>query len=397
MSADDGKLRIVTWKWSQPNYRSTFTSEHVNILAGMVARFYPEPHEMVCFTDDPKGIESHIRVLPLPEKYSDVPSPHGPANPSCYRRLFMYSEQARDVIGHRFVSLDLDTVILDKMSPIWDRSDDFVIWGDTALRTYYNGSMMMMAAGSRKQVWEQFDPIESPKETRRRHMTGSDQAWISLCLGPGQPKWTTADGVYSFRNHINVKQNPGLPKNARIVFFHGSFDPWMPKVQQQYPWVKKFYRKAPATLLLLGNAPTVWEDVSAARAMCSPDMVFAINGTGVTWPHQLDHWLIEHEDHLIKLPERRRNNKLPKAITMHTTSRSHRHVLPAHIVKDQIVERASVNLALDFADRVILAGFDKEATQQNWDVQSMKSRVRAFSGEALSLFGTPDPTWLRTW
>jgi hypothetical protein len=139
--------------------------------------------------------------------------------------------------------MDLDTVIVGDMTPIWNRTEPFVAWGETNPKSYYNGSMMLMTAGARAKVWQDFDPKTSPRLAYQAGKFGSDQGWISYCLGKGEPIWTTADGVYSYNVHIRTKGGPHkpLPANARIVMFHGSRDPWQAE-PQSLPWVKASYR-----------------------------------------------------------------------------------------------------------------------------------------------------------
>lgn len=234
---------IVTFKWAPPlGYRSKYGPETVNTLAAMVRRHYPHPHRFICVTDDSHGIDSRIDVLPGWNDFSDVPSPHGGKNPSCYRRLRLFHPDAAQWFGQRYVSLDLDVVITGDLTPLWQRSEDIVLWGDTNPQpgSHYNGSMMLMTAGARSKVWTNFDPATSPQQSLQARCWGSDQGWISYTLGKGEAKWTKADGVYSFRNHLH-KAGGILPENARIVIWHGAHDPWSP-VAQQYPWVRKHYR-----------------------------------------------------------------------------------------------------------------------------------------------------------
>jgi hypothetical protein len=230
-------LDIVTFKWASPTeYRSTFNFKHVNILFAMCCRHYPHPFRFHCVTDNPDHINPDIIVHKLWDEHADIPSPVGHGNPSCYRRLKMFSTEAREMFGSRILTLDLDVVITADMSPVWNRPDDFVIWGDTSPRTPYNGSMILMDAGCRRHVWNTFDPIRSPALSLASGAWGSDQAWISCVLGRGEKMWGCADGVYSFRNHILPNQGV-LPNNARIVIFHGNHDPWSP-IPQQLPWVR---------------------------------------------------------------------------------------------------------------------------------------------------------------
>lgn len=235
-------LTVVTWKWKAPyRYRSTFLGVHVNVLASMVRRHYAKPHRFICVTDDPEGIDTdQVEVLPLWSEHRDLISPHGPGHPSCYRRLRMWARDAASLFGPRFVSLDLDTILVGDVSPIFERREDLVLWGDTSPGTPYNGGLVLMNAGARPKVWETFDPMWSPLKGRQANYIGSDQAWIAIALGPNEAKFTKADGVYSYRNH--VRPNGGkLPPEARLVSFHGVHDPWGPE-PQALAWVREAYR-----------------------------------------------------------------------------------------------------------------------------------------------------------
>lgn len=235
-------MEFVTYKWKPPaGYRSEFGPQTVNILWRMLRRWYRGPCRLTCVTDDPAGIDAAVRIVPLWDHLRKIPSPHGPGNPSCYPRLWQYSEAAGEVFGPRFMVWDLDVVICDWLNPLVDVPHDFVIWGDTAKNTPYNGSLTLMTAGARRQVWDRFDPVESPKRARALGYIGSDQAWIGACLGPGEKKWTAKDGVYSYRNEIQHKGGQ-LPQGAKIVVFHGSVDPWSQVARARHHWVREFYR-----------------------------------------------------------------------------------------------------------------------------------------------------------
>lgn len=235
-------LTVVTWKWKPlPGYRSQFGPDTVNVLQRMVARHYPHPHRFVCVTDDATGIDPSVEIVPLWKDLGDLPAPHGVARgPSCYRRLKAFAADAGDLFGGRFVSLDLDTVVVGDLTPLWHRPEDFVIWGDTNPRNLYNGSMWLMTAGARRHVWDRFNPKTAPDQVRAAGRYGSDQGWLSTVLGPNEARWTTQDGVYSYRNDLAADRLK-LPSNARIVFFHGHQDPWGTYCQQ-IPWVRRNYQ-----------------------------------------------------------------------------------------------------------------------------------------------------------
>jgi len=237
-------LSVVCWKWRPPvtGYRSTFGPENVNTLRRMVARHYLAPHRFICVTDDAAGIDPDVEVIPLWNDWADVPSPHGGKNPSCYRRLRAFHPEAAQWFGPRFVSIDLDVVVTGNLAPLWDRPDPFVAYGNTHPTTHYNGSMFMLNAGAHPGVWTEFNPHRSPHLSKTNGQFGSDQGWFSFKIGPGKPKWTKADGVYSFRNDMQQGKVRGLPADARLVIFHGKDDPWSPEVQRHHPWVREHYR-----------------------------------------------------------------------------------------------------------------------------------------------------------
>ena len=232
---------VVCFKWQTKGYRSTFGPDTVNVLKNMVRRHYPRTPRIVCVTDNPKGLDSEIEAVPLWPDFADIPSPHGGRNPSCYRRLKVFSPEAREWFkAERFVVIDLDTVIMGDLTPLWERPEDFVIWGETNPRSYYNGSMFLMTAGARRVVLETFHPRRSPAAAKAAGKFGSDQGWISFCLGPGEATWRTTDGVYSYNVHLRNHANK-LPPDARVVMFHGAHDPWS-QMAMAIPWVREHYR-----------------------------------------------------------------------------------------------------------------------------------------------------------
>lgn len=236
-------LEVVTFFWKPSiTYRSQFTAKHVNILASMVKRHYPHPHRFSVITDQTEGFADDIRVIPLWPDESSRESIYGPDTPCCYRRLKAFDREMKSIIGLRFVSLDLDAVIVNDMTPVWHRPEPFVIWGEKNRRTPYNGSMWMMDAGARHAIWERYknDPQLAIRRARGAGFYGSDQAWMNYALGPNEACWTRADGVYSYRQHLKAEHGK-LPSDARIVFFEGLYDPWNPVTQLQAPWIKAHY------------------------------------------------------------------------------------------------------------------------------------------------------------
>ena len=225
-----------------PRKAIRFGADHVNRLHSMIARNIKVPFQLHCITDDGAGIRPEVNIIPL---WHDLKQLGG-----CYTRLKVFSPDMADLIGQDFFSIDLDVVVTGDLTPLvvhTRENYDFKIWGDTNPTTPYNGSFFYMKAGARKQVWHDFDPLISPQAGAKLRYVGTDQAWIGACLGPHEPKWTTADGVFSFRVHFGAPgprhktKRDRLLGDERLIFFHGSNDPSKHKTLALAPWIKQFW------------------------------------------------------------------------------------------------------------------------------------------------------------
>jgi len=244
-------LTIVCFKWKPKDYwtgisRCEFTSEHVNTLLNMVNRHYHKPFRFVCVTDDPLGLDRGVEYHPLWDDLADVETAMD-GWVSCYPRLKIFSKEMAEVFGPRILVLDIDTVIVDDVTELWDRPEPFVgirlhPWSeiDGPLNDSYGGAMYLMDAGAFPEVWDDFDVLNSPQESKHHGFRGSDQAWISYKLGPGHPVWIVADGVVSSRQDALLVRHRTRP-GTRIVMFHGRHRPWG-KRAQGCSWVRKNYR-----------------------------------------------------------------------------------------------------------------------------------------------------------
>lgn len=238
-------ITIVTWLWKpQGQYHTQYGPEHVSILFRMIQRHYPHPFRFVCITDMDwtyHKFDIGIDVIGRDDPFPKQRNPFGPGTPTCYRRLELFGPFGKE-IGERIVSIDLDVVITGDLTPIFDRSEDFIIWRSFARQTQYNGSLWMLNTGARPRVWEKFieNPERAIERARGAGFYGSDQAWMNYILGPKERCYGEHDGVYSYRRHL--RHGEGLPETARIVFFEGLWSPWREDIQQRRPWIAQHYR-----------------------------------------------------------------------------------------------------------------------------------------------------------
>lgn len=229
-------ISVVCWLWASPDNR--FTWDHVAALRAQVKKHYRHPFRFICVTNVTGGATGVEQIYDTAD-FLDIPSPHGPAYPSCYRRLRMFHPDIGVVLGTRFVSLDLDVVLTADPTPLWHREEQIVLLKDSGGRGGYNGSMVLMTAGTRPNVWNWFDGMASQQQALVSGRFGSDQGWISHVLGDGEATWTAADGVYSWRNELQ-KNGGKLPPDARMVVFHGAFKPWH-RAERGMEWIANAY------------------------------------------------------------------------------------------------------------------------------------------------------------
>lgn len=268
-------LLVMTWLWRQPDGRTTFTATHVNIWAAMLRRHCKLDIEIACVTDEPEGIDKAIRIITPPRFHDDLRTSRWKGGrPSCYRRLSLFRHDAAKLFGaERFVSMDLDVVIGGSIDRILDRGEDFMICAPSSAgkRWRYNGSMMLLDAGARPQVYERFTPAGA--EEASRNFVGSDQAWLAHILGPGEKTWGPKEGV--------TRWGSG-PEPGRMMFFPGQVKPWDALAD---PWVAQHYRLGGRRRgIILGKKASVWEDARAAIRKAGMETVIAVESSAAMWP-----------------------------------------------------------------------------------------------------------------
>lgn len=234
---------IVCWLWSDPTLiRRSFLPRHVNDLGRMLKRHY-EPHRFICIADKSDGLEPHVEWFKTPPEAiaaGNLRSPEGPRFPSCYRRLWGFSEAAK-VLGDRILTIDIDLVAVADLAPVFAMSAPFVGWRpyrDWGNQLRYGGGIYLMNPGARKEVWDDFTGQASIVRARSAGFRGSDQAWISYKLsGNNEVVWPKSSGLYSVRD-LDAKLT--LPKDAVIVQFNGTVKPWDSPVKWvQNEWFSK--------------------------------------------------------------------------------------------------------------------------------------------------------------
>jgi hypothetical protein len=231
-------IGVVCFQWNS-GFRE-YLPEYVNALARGVKRHLPLPHKFFCVTDETDGFSSDVQVVPTPPEARELgrlASPEGPRFPASYRRLWTFSDEAR-CLGERVLMLDIDCIVTGDLSPLFAPQDDFVGWRPSSLwgkEERIAGGTWLLRTGTRTDVWTKFSRA-SAAAARAAGYRGSDQAWMSYCLGRKVPLWPQHCGIYQAQQ-MKKQGFKVLPKDARIVHFNGGLKSWSPQLRD-IPWIR---------------------------------------------------------------------------------------------------------------------------------------------------------------
>lgn len=242
---------FIIWKWK--GWRGdAYSSENVNAFCRMLRANLGYRPNILCITDEPKGI-TECNVYPIWPQWSNLGSV---GKPNCFRRLRLFDPafcaELGLSLGQWYVSMDIDCVIRRPIDHLFKVEDDSKLRITEGLYAPYNGSMWMNRVGDNQHVWLDFHPVDSPAAIkaakRKRRFVGSDQAWLSLQLPPEDVdlwKVGTRHDIMQYHTHV---QDPDLPDSARLIFFAGGINPWnhgcMTKCPQLYSTYMSYVESA---------------------------------------------------------------------------------------------------------------------------------------------------------
>lgn len=235
-------ISICTFKWG-----NKYTQRHLVNLARMLHRNLTIAWEYVIISDDvadqkmgpllrAMGIET--RVIPLWSEMRDAKL--------CGVRIAAFQTHMRKLIGPRFAWIDLDVVVTGNLDHVFSRTEDFVALATPQGPLHYNGSLVMMTAGARRQVYDRWNPRAyvalAPHYLAlgMKHGGQSDEGWMTYVLGEGEARVGKDDGIRYFKHLLG---SPMLPPGTNLVVMNGlRYDPSMPTWQDGFPWIKEHWR-----------------------------------------------------------------------------------------------------------------------------------------------------------
>lgn len=229
-------LQVVTWKWS-----TLFGPEYVNRLASMLKRHLHMPYQFHCITDNPDGLDAGICRHPMFTDHMAMKA----GNRGCFHRLQIFDREMASMFGPRILQLDLDIVITDDVTPLFNRPEPLVLVEQNRhnRRVTYNPSMLLMDAGILHDMWTRFhaQPNETWQKAKSHGWNCSDMSVINDYLDQNQavPRatWTLAEGVISYWREVKRDGRGDLPPGTKAVLFYGHQNPSDPPIQVKSPWI----------------------------------------------------------------------------------------------------------------------------------------------------------------
>lgn len=239
-------ISIVTYLWRGDDQTRLYLPEHVNTLRNAIGRTLRLAHHFICVSDESAGLAGNVEWIKTPAAAAalgEVKTLEGRRFPSCYRRLWSWSREARAQLGDRIMVIDIDLVPVADFSHLFERTEDFVGWRPRMKWGQVDrvgGGIYLLTTGSHPEVYERFaeDPRKAQQDARLAGFRGSDQAWISYCVGKRAAVWPDTAGIYSIRDMNNGKDP--LPIDACLVQCNGPapMKPW----NLQCGWARQHWK-----------------------------------------------------------------------------------------------------------------------------------------------------------
>ncbi len=209
---------IICIKWG-----TRYGADYVNRLASMIRRHTKRPARLVCFTEDPAGIDPWVEIAPLP------PMPNIPERVQWtgWRKISLWQYPLHDLAGD-VLFFDLDVVIAASIDDFFDfEPGRFAVaenWSEIG-KNIGNTTVYRFPAGKMVHIFDDFvrDPERfiAQYDIEQKYISGeaADQVFwpSSWCLSFKHnlmPRWP-----------LNFFLTPKLPPGTKLVAFTGKPDP----------------------------------------------------------------------------------------------------------------------------------------------------------------------------
>lgn len=231
-------VNVICMKWG-----TKFGPQYVNRLHRMVKRHLKRAHRFVCFTEDAKGLDAGVEVLPLPE----VALPNGIPERG-WRKLGTFAPQLGDLRGMALF-LDLDILVVDSLDPFFEHPGEFCIIRDykpLRLASYVgNSSVYRFEVGAWTGVLEHF---RKEREQIREEFRNEQEYLSHYVHSRGKLVHWPSEWCPSFKRDcmwkfpLSLFRVPQIPQGAKVVVFHGHPTPEEALAGKSGSW-KRFVKR----------------------------------------------------------------------------------------------------------------------------------------------------------
>lgn len=201
---------------------SVYGAHDVNVLAAQVARHLKQPHRFVCLTNHPDGIAPTVECQPLTEGW-----------PGWWAKIEVFKPGR--FLG-RNLFLDLDTVIVDDITPLVETKGTIKDWHTET----FGSACVTWDGDDLRATYDLFTPaVLTATDCEGRQLFIGDQDWMHTVTRPPSPLLQSAFPFYP-EGWCQTQRRcvDGPTPGALIVCFHGNPKP----SAKPYAWVEKHWR-----------------------------------------------------------------------------------------------------------------------------------------------------------
>jgi hypothetical protein len=215
---------VLCVKWG-----NKYNAQYVNVLKNMCARHLTVPYEFHCLTEDTKGIDADVHVIPLPNR---------PGIKSWWSKLYMFATELP--LQGTILFFDLDVVVFRNIDCLFShKPGTFQIIRDfNRCRVpdwkICNSSVMRWEKGQLYYLWNEFSKDPAAVMSRNH----GDQDYITKRAASDVNHWPD-EWIRSYKWEMQGKKNvsvkdgvkyifekePTITEENRVAVFHGKPNP----------------------------------------------------------------------------------------------------------------------------------------------------------------------------
>ena len=202
----------------------TYTYEHVNKLYEMIARNTSHKFDLICFTEDPRGIKTYIDARPLPEQRLN----------HWWNRLALFK---KGVLSGPCINIDLDVVIHNNIDELFELDDElYMVPNGVYGNDEYNDCVVKFNPDKHHYMWDKFIADKS-----LYHAGGVDR-FMTILLKLGEHKHKTFPREWFSKYSTATNDRLDIHKNNKFCHFIklGQYDRKQHELRD-HEFVKKYW------------------------------------------------------------------------------------------------------------------------------------------------------------